>query len=146
METYNDPLFYSKTIKGDSTVLEDCIISNPLPLQYLGSKTRISRWIVDNISKQVPEVSTFVDLFAGTGAVSLEAFEQGYDVILNDIQPYSYAILKSIFITPKIGLGNIVTDLILLKKQSELLSGQRNFLKDFLKKETDIIKSFEEKK
>src|SRR5688572_18298769 len=77
---------------------------NPLPMQYLGSKGRISRWIIGAISKTLPQAKTIVDLFSGTGVVSLEAFSQGYQVILNDIQPYSYAILSSLFDKPKSGL------------------------------------------
>jgi adenine-specific DNA methylase len=58
-------------------------------MQYLGSKARISGWILDQVEKRFPESETFVDLFAGTGSVSLAARERRYRLVLNDLQPYA---------------------------------------------------------
>ena len=128
-------------------ILKDFDPTSPLPMQYLGAKGRISRWIISAISTDLPEASTFVDLFAGTGAVSIEAAAQGYKVILNDIQPYSYGVLTSVFEKPRDGLVKVSSDLQqFLSKKSNLLKGSRKKLKDYLKEEDAFIDSLKSQK
>lgn len=120
---------------------------NPLPMQYLGAKGRISKWIISSIEEELPKLKVFVDLFAGTGAVSLEAVAEGYKVILNDIQPYSYALLNSIFERPKIGLKKPIEELQkITSKKRFLLKGSRNKLADALSQEEFFIDSLKQKK
>lgn len=124
-------------------VLEEFSLSSPLPMQYLGSKGRISRWIINTISKDLPNANTIIDLFAGTGAVSLEALHQGYGVIANDVQPYSFAILNSLFYAPKRGIKNVAQDLNkFVTKRSVLLKGQRRKLEEALIAEDKFFSSF----
>ena len=52
----------------------------------------LSESIKETISNQ--KLTTFVDLFAGTGVVAEHFKHQGYSVIANDIQNYSYVINK----------------------------------------------------
>lgn len=132
----------SESVKDSiSTVVEFAPI-NPLPMQYLGSKGRISRWILATVSKELPNSKTFVDLFSGTGIVSLEAFSQGYNVILNDIQPYSYAVLSSLFNRPKAGLAELATRLNgYVSNKSNLLKKHRQTLKNELALEDDFLSS-----
>lgn len=108
---------------------------NPLPMQYLGSKARIAHWIMDSIYQKFPECDTFFDLFSGTGSVAIEAAAKGYSIIANDIQPYSYAILKSLFSLPKHQLGVLVSQLESLKAEGKILEGNRFHLKPYLQRE-----------
>lgn len=46
---------------------------------YMGGKQRLSKQILDIITKDVDDKSLFVDLCCGSGAVALEALNQGFD-------------------------------------------------------------------
>lgn len=71
-------------------------------MNYIGSKYSIINFIQTSINKTLSQYNeertadkmVFADLFAGTGAVSAEFKKAGYAVIANDIQYYSYAILR----------------------------------------------------
>lgn len=65
-------------------------------MNYIGSKQSLLNFIVDSITSVVGNNTnkTFADLFAGTGAVSKKFRELGYRVISNDIQYYSFVLLK----------------------------------------------------
>lgn len=77
-------------------------------MQYLGSKQRIASWILDEIGQSFPQASTLVDLMSGSGAVAHEASMRGWNLHANDIQPYSYHVLKSAFATPREGLTELI--------------------------------------
>ncbi len=57
-------------------------------LQYLGSKSRLLTYICQPIIKN-PEISTVVDLFAGTGSVSY-ALKDYLTIKSNDLEYYAY--------------------------------------------------------
>lgn len=116
-------------------------VFHPLPMQYLGSKSRISRWLLDSIKKELPKANQFFDLFSGTGAVALEAAARDYDVFANDIQPYSYAVLKALLQSPKNKLEKLIPKLESLKSKKEMLRGERSFLRPYLSKEDAFIKA-----
>lgn len=88
--------------------VEEGPIPSPLPIQYLGSKSRIANWIIDSIRSEFPKVKVFIDLLAGSGAISNVALPHYPTIFVNDIQPYSYALLQSIFFTPREGLSEII--------------------------------------
>lgn len=102
----------------------------PLPMQYLGSKTRISSWIISSIKKYLPEDNKLYDLMAGTGSVAYEALKNGYTVAANDVQPYSYAILKSLLSTSRNGIPVLLKILDDNKTYLRLLANGRH---DYLK-------------
>lgn len=110
-------------------------IENPIPMQYLGSKTRIASWILDRIQARFSNLDLFVDIFAGTGSVSLEAKKRGYKIIANDLQPYSALVLKSLLVTSRENLANISRDIIRLKSDNNLLDEAREVVLDLLLKE-----------
>ena len=83
----------------------------PLRMQYLGSKARFSNWILHEINKSLPDTDSFIDAFAGTGIVGATAAKSGYKLYANDIQPYSYCILQSMFAQPTKGLNKAIADL-----------------------------------
>lgn len=71
-------------------------------MNYIGSKfslidflkSSISNILVANNEIRTPNEMVFADLFAGTGVVSGAFKQEGYSVIANDIQFYSYVITK----------------------------------------------------
>jgi len=132
------PALQEPSLLSTSTSRTD--YTNPLPMQYLGSKARITDWLMDAIDQEFPKCDTFFDLFSGTGSVSLEAAARGYYIVANDIQPYSYAILKSLFFLPKGRIKNLIPRLEALKAEKKILKGSRCFLKTYLKKEDDFLK------
>ena len=71
-------------------------------MNYIGSKYSLIDFLEVSIDKTLklcnetrkPSEMVFADLFAGTGVVSGSFKKQGYSIIANDIQYYSYAITK----------------------------------------------------
>ena len=65
-------------------------------MRYIGSKQSLIDFIYDSIIFVVGADTNkvFADLFAGTGVVGKTFKEQGYRVISNDIQYYSYVLNK----------------------------------------------------
>lgn len=71
-------------------------------MNYIGSKYSLINFIKDTIDKilvlnhetKLPNEMVFADLFAGTGIVSGSFKKDGYSIIANDIQYYSYIISK----------------------------------------------------
>lgn len=72
-------------------------------MNYIGSKKSlipfIKETILDKIEYENKENIVFADLFAGTGIVGAVFREQGFKVISNDIQYYSYVINKHLLQT-----------------------------------------------
>ncbi len=72
-------------------------------MNYIGSKLRLSDWIVEiitqkyNISNPSKPLSKtiFAELFAGTGIVSRKLKPFVNQIIANDLEPYSYVLLKN---------------------------------------------------
>ncbi len=71
-------------------------------MNYIGSKYSLVDFIKSNIQKTLESNKDernqsqmiFADLLAGTGAISTEFKREGYSVIANDIQYYSYVLLR----------------------------------------------------
>lgn len=71
-------------------------------MNYIGSKYSIIDFLRTSINKTLelhgeeksPSQMVFADLFSGTGIVGSHFREEGYRVIANDIQYYSYVICK----------------------------------------------------
>ena len=71
-------------------------------MNYIGSKYSLIDFLEESIDKTLkicnedrqPSEMIFADLFAGTGVVSGSFKKQGYSIIANDIQYYSYVITK----------------------------------------------------
>ena len=73
-------------------------------MNYIGSKfslidflkSSIDRTLEANHESKQPNEMVFADLFAGTGIVSSSFKEQGYSIIANDIQYYSFVLIKHV--------------------------------------------------
>jgi len=73
-------------------------------MNYIGSKYSLIEFLTTSINKTLeshgenrkPSEMIFADLLAGTGVVGASFMDQGYSVIANDIQYYSYVINKNL--------------------------------------------------
>ena len=63
--------------------------------RYIGSKAKLSDWIMETIRRECPGAHTFCDLFAGTGVVAEKAIPLYDDVILNDLLYANQVIYKA---------------------------------------------------
>lgn len=71
-------------------------------MNYIGSKYSLIGFLTNSIDKTLklynetrnPSEMVFADLFSGTGVVSASFKKQGYSIIANDIQYFSYVIAK----------------------------------------------------
>jgi len=109
-------------------------------MQYLGGKKRLIASIFNEISNKLPKTSTFVDLFSGSGVVSYAASNLGYNVLANDLQPYSYLITK-VLLQPVIDakISSLLTSLAALS-DDDLFSGSRAKYRDEVKLERKLIR------
>ncbi|WP_338761638.1 DNA adenine methylase [Bernardetia sp. ABR2-2B] len=72
-------------------------------MNYIGSKLRLSDWIIETITKTYTKSNpskplsqtTFAELFAGTGIISRKLKPSLHQIIANDLEPYSYVLLKN---------------------------------------------------
>jgi adenine-specific DNA-methyltransferase len=67
-------------------------------MNYIGSKIKLLPFIDESIKKVIgdDDCNVFCDLFAGTGSVGAHFKKQGYKIIANDLQYYSYVLNKQI--------------------------------------------------
>ena len=66
-------------------------------MNYIGSKNKLSDFIIQSIEKNTGglENKTFAELFAGTGIISRKIKSRVKQIIVNDIEYYSYILLKN---------------------------------------------------
>jgi adenine-specific DNA-methyltransferase len=110
-------------------------------MQYLGSKKRICPWILETAKNMFPECANFLDLFAGTGIVSISALKNGYLVTANDFEPYAFFVLRSLIHETRSQIEDVVAKIEKLKKESNLLSNDRRKMEPMLKCEDAIFKN-----
>ena len=67
-----------------------------LRFNYIGSKKTLSPWIYSKLQPYINTNDIFIDMFAGSGAMSYYMAMKGHVIHANDIQYYSYVILQSI--------------------------------------------------
>lgn len=73
-------------------------------MNYIGSKYSLINFLKSSVAKTLeingetrsPSEMTFADLFAGTGVVSAAFMQDGYSIIANDIQYFSYVMTKHV--------------------------------------------------
>lgn len=69
-------------------LFQDTIYQKPIPIEsrrYIGSKAKLTEWIMNLIDKETENINTFVDIFAGTASVSNQTIQKYNQVIINDI-------------------------------------------------------------
>lgn len=130
---------HDSRIENSSCSFRNRLVATPLPMQYLGGKGRIAQWIISEIKRFFPSSNKILDLFTGTGTVALNAMAQNFDVLANDIEPYSFGVLKALLRPRPHDLLYAVEALENLKDQEILLKGGRKFMKDYLHKEKKLF-------
>lgn len=73
--------------KEDISLFHDMMYQKPIALEsrrYIGSKAKLSDWIMDLIEEETEGVETFTDIFAGTAIISSLALDKYKRVIVND--------------------------------------------------------------
>lgn len=63
-------------------------------MRFIGGKTLIIPYIIELIKEKTTDVKSISDVFAGSGVVSREFKNFGYDVISNDLMYFSYVLLR----------------------------------------------------
>ena len=63
--------------------------------RYIGNKTKLLPYIMDQTRQLIGTTGTVVDLMAGTGSVALEYRKNGYTVIASDVMTYSIHHLRT---------------------------------------------------
>lgn len=73
-------------------------------MNYIGSKYSLINFLKSSVAKTLelngetrsPSDMVFADLFAGTGVVSAAFMQDGYSIIANDVQYFSYVMTKHV--------------------------------------------------
>ncbi|MDR2835865.1 MAG: DNA adenine methylase, partial [Bacteroidales bacterium] len=81
-------------------LFQNTIYQKPISLEsrrYIGSKAKLTDWIMDLIDKETENIQTFVDIFAGTASISNQAISKYNRVIINDILHSNNIIYKGFF-------------------------------------------------
>jgi adenine-specific DNA-methyltransferase len=82
------------------SMFQNTIYQKPISLEsrrYIGSKAKLTDWIMDLIDSETENVNTFVDIFAGTASVSNCAIPKYNRVVINDILHSNNIIYKGFF-------------------------------------------------
>ena len=75
-------------------------IYKPIALEsrrYIGSKAKLTSWIMTTIASETEGIHTFCDIFAGTAIVANEALKRYAKVIINDFLYSNNIIYKAFF-------------------------------------------------
>lgn len=65
--------------------------------RYIGSKAKLSNWIMSLIEEECDSFSSFADIFAGTGVIASEASKKFNHIIINDFLHSNYFAYKAFF-------------------------------------------------
>ena len=65
-------------------------------INYPGSKKKLLEYIYSNTYRYIDKNKYVLDIFSGTGCVSQMYSNNGYKVISNDVEKYSYNISKAL--------------------------------------------------
>lgn len=82
------------------SLFHETIYQKPIALEsrrYIGSKAKLSDWIMELIEKETINVQTFTDIFAGTATISSRALTKYKKVIVNDFLYANNIIYKGFF-------------------------------------------------
>jgi adenine-specific DNA methylase len=103
-----------------TSLFENMLKTHKLPkTQYLGSKERLVKWILDNAPQNI---ETFLDAFSGTSVVAYYFKNKGRKVIVNDFLRFNFHIGKALIENKNITLNDKDIELLLSKnKQAETL-------------------------
>lgn len=81
-------------------LFQETIYPKPIGIEsrrYIGSKAKLTDWIMDIIVSSTKDIHSFCDIFAGTGSVSNSAIHNFDKVIINDFLYSNNVIYKAFF-------------------------------------------------
>jgi adenine-specific DNA-methyltransferase len=81
-------------------LFQNTIYQKPISLEsrrYIGSKAKLTEWIMNLIDKETEDIGSFVDIFAGTASVSNQAIPKFEHVVINDILYSNNVIYRGFF-------------------------------------------------
>jgi adenine-specific DNA methylase len=114
-------------------------ITNP----YVGNKKKILYWVFDTIQKSSIEYNTILDLFSGSGCISMTAKMMGKKVYSNDLLESSYAYTVAFVENNNITLSDDDIDYIINNKNDSFYGFvQKNFNSRFTLKESKFLDNF----
>ena len=147
-------LIHGKTIK----TLPNLDLNNKLKIEsrrYIGSKAKLTEWIITSIKKELKNSKIFIDVFAGTASVSKAVMFSVDKLILNDILYANEVIYKAYFekgewdIEKLISISNIYNNLVdedITENYFSLNFGDKFFEKSLSKKIGFIREDIEKQK
>lgn len=86
--------------KEIDSFINDNSTYKPIALEsrrYIGSKAKLTNWIMSIIDSETENIHTFCDIFAGTAIVASEALKRYTKVIINDFLYSNNIIYKAFF-------------------------------------------------
>ena len=92
-----EKILYRQT---NNTLFPSIQIAKPINLEsrrYIGSKAKLTNWILDTIKHETNNSKSFLDIFAGTASVAKAAFNFYDTVIVNDTLLANNFIYKAFF-------------------------------------------------
>ena len=105
-------------------LFQNTIYQKPISLEsrrYIGSKAKLTDWIIQIFDNETENIKTFADIFAGTASVSNQAISKYNHVIINDILHSNNVIYRGFFeagIWDKTKLNDIIADYNTLNSDS----------------------------
>jgi adenine-specific DNA-methyltransferase len=90
-------ILYSQT---NTTLFPSIQITKPFNIEsrrYIGSKAKLTNWIIDTVKQETVNSKVFLDIFAGTASVAKAASNHFDTVIINDILISNHFIYKAFF-------------------------------------------------
>lgn len=88
--TYGKPLSLFPDLQTDNQISLES-------RRYIGSKAKLTKWILETIIKETKNVSSLLDVFAGTASVAKASTKYFDEIILNDILYANNIIYKAFF-------------------------------------------------
>lgn len=86
--------------KHNGSLFPSVLVDKPINLEsrrYIGSKAKLTNWILETIKQETNDSKTFLDIFAGTASVAKAAFNYYDTVIVNDTLAANNFVYKAFF-------------------------------------------------
>lgn len=87
---YGKPITFSPESKRENGI-------NLESRRYIGSKAKLTNWIIDTLLEETENSSSLIDIFAGTASVAKAASNHFSKIIINDILHSNNIIYKAFF-------------------------------------------------
>ena len=96
LQVAEEKVLYGKSV----TLFPELKADNAIQLEsrrYIGSKAKLTNWIIDTIKNETKDVSSLIDIFAGTASVAKSASQHFPKIIINDILHANNVIYNAFF-------------------------------------------------